>query len=208
MGMFINVGSRSKKKNTVIEVIEGVPVIQYGHVGDRYKKRISKFYELTKINKLRFASMIDECLKVITDNIDEIKSSKETKKYIIHYEVPVIIDMEPVVVEMCVLITRSKVSFLKEAPAVIAEDYKAAYDLGFIKLDEIAVCIETVAVAIKKNNEKVHTFSDFEILSSKTFTNKEKKVTKEQFKTTIENMYRELIFSTKVKPLRNEIFAH
>ena len=155
--MYINQGTG---KNKIINKINGVNILLYGHVGQRYYERLSALYKITKIDNLKYHNLVDRAVQVIEENFNEYISKDGTPvKNKINCNVKVRCEGKIFDIEVALLIESSKVEWLYGTPKIVADEYIDYIAKGELRIDDMVIAIETLAVTIKMEHEDCINFT-------------------------------------------------
>lgn len=159
--MYLNIGSEGKTMNKIIGKVNGVNILQYGHLNNRYFNRISKMYKTTSINNLRYDRIIRIVKSIIKSNFNKCvtKNGRPLRnKIVCKFNVETC--GQVFVIEVAILIKSTKVEWGKSYPKEIAKDYIEYVDNREINIGDTVIAIETIAASIRLEDEEDRTFTD------------------------------------------------
>lgn len=160
--MYLNSYLSRKSYSKVVDVINGVPVIQHAHFKERYNERIAPLFDATRIERLKYTRILSDVRYLIKENADKIvtKDGRFTE-FIINYNLSHITNGKKVIVEITALVTSSLAKFSRNEPQEVNYCYRQAVEDGTIKPYEPVICIETIVTAIRTDGEMRKCYTDF-----------------------------------------------
>ena len=155
--MYLNLGTG---KNKIIRKINGTNILLYGHVGQRYFERLAALQKITKTNNLKYHKLVDRAVQAIEENYDKCitKDGKPVRNKI-DCKVKVRCEGKIFDVEVAVLVKSTKVEWHNRMPKEVVKDYKEYVANGELKLGDVVIAIETLAVTIKEEKEECINFT-------------------------------------------------
>lgn len=159
--MYLNIGSEGKSMNKIISNINGVSILQYGHVNSRYYNRISKMYETTTINNLRYDKMIKIVELIIKRNFKRCVTRNDRQirnKIVAKFNVETCGQI--FVIEVAILIKSTKVEWGESYPEEVAKDYVEYVNSGELNIGDTVISIETIAASIRLEDEEDQAFTN------------------------------------------------
>ena len=158
--MYLNIGSEGKSMNKVIGNVNGVSILQYGHINTRYYDRISRMYETTNINNLRYDKMIKIAELIIKRNFNRCvtRDRRQIRNKIVS-KFTVETCGQLFVIEVAILIKSTKVEWGESYPKEVAKDYIEYVNNGELNIDDTVISIETIAASIRLEDEDDQAFT-------------------------------------------------
>lgn len=160
--MYLNSYLSRKSYSKVVDVVNGVPVIQHAHFKERYRERISPLYDETRIEGLKYTRILSDVKYLIRKNADKIvtKDGKFTE-FIVNYSLVHVMNGKRIIVEISALVTSSLAKFALNEPEEVNYCYKQAVEDGVIKPYEPVICIETIVTGMRTQGEPRKCYTDF-----------------------------------------------
>ena len=156
--MYLNLGTG---KNKIIRKINGTNILLYGHVGQRYFERLAALQKITKTNNLKYHKLVDRAVQAIEENYDKCITKDGKPVFCIERDITYKVRCEGKIfdVEVAVLVKSTKVEWHNRIPKEVAKDYKEYVANGELKLGDVVIAIETLAVTIKEEKEECINFT-------------------------------------------------
>lgn len=195
--MYLNLGSKGRSLNKVIGEVNGVSILQYGHVNERYFKRLSRVQKQTGINKIKFDNIIKYTKYSIVKNFDKcITKDGRPVRNVVYSTVDVKCGGKTFVVEIAVLVKSTKVEWSIHAPKVVAKDYVKYVEKGKLNIGDTVIAIETVAATVKCKGESRKSFTEMNIIDTIRTPKYTYKMSVNEFKYMTENIIHEITMRT------------
>lgn len=168
--------------NKVIETINGVPVILYGHFKKQYRVRVNEIFNITKNKDYMYTHILDRVKYIIKKNFNHIilKSGGGVERRTIIYQLPINYRGRKMVIETAVLLTSSNATFRDKENKIVSKAYVESVEKGIIKINEPVICIETVITAIRFSDEGRIAYTNLKC--TEIITEKEVTINRSEFK--------------------------
>lgn len=156
--MYLNMGTG---KNKMIDKINGVNILLYGHVGQRYFERLGLLQKAVNCHALRYNAIIKQAVNAIDKHFDVClcKDDGRPVRNKINCSIKLKCEGKLFIADVAVLIKSTIVEWRNDMPKVIASDYQEYVDNGELKIGDKVIAIETIAVTVRGEDEEDINFS-------------------------------------------------
>lgn len=178
--MYLDMGRTDGNINKVIEVVNDVPVILYGHFKKQYTSRVNDVFEVTKHGDYMYTRLIKRALYIIRKNFKNIvlKGGGIERRTIMYHQ-PISYRGKKMILETAILLTSSLAKFKDEENKAVSEAYRKDIEDGVIKINKPVICIETVITAIRFADERRIAYTDLKC--TELINQREVKLNKKEF---------------------------
>lgn len=195
--MYLNIGSNGKSLNKIIGEVNGVKILQYGHVNERYFKRISRIQKQTGVNKIKFDNIIKYTKYSIVKNFDKCVTKDNTPvRNVVYSNLNIKCGGKTFIIEIAVLVKSTKVEWSDAAPKEVAKDYKKYVEQSKLNIGDTVVAIETIAATVKCKGEDRISFTEMNVIDTIRTPHYTHKMTVSQFKYITDNIIHEFSMRT------------
>lgn len=188
--MFLNY---STGDNQIVGKVNDNYIIAYGHLEERYAERVEKIYNVTKDSALLYDNMITRGINVTQNKCKQCMPKSNEKERLlvtskIQFECE---DGKHFIIDVSLLISRSKVLWSKDYPNVPLPMYEKLYRTRKIKIGDQIYAFETMVSTVRMQGEQTMNFNEYKVIDKFNMPNVIYKVTKQEMYDITEHMLKD-----------------
>lgn len=188
--MFLNY---STGDNQIVGKVNDSYIIAYGHLEERYAERVENIYNVTKDSALLYDNMITRGINVTQNKCKQCMPKSNEKERLlvtskIQFECE---DGKHFIMDVSLLISRSKVLWSKDYPNIPLPMYEKLYRTKKIKIGDQIYAFETMVSTVRMQGEQSMNFNEYKVIDKFNMPNVIYKVTKQEMYDMTEHMLKD-----------------
>lgn len=188
--MFLNY---STGDNQIVGKVNNNYIIAYGHLEERYKERIENIYNVTQDSALTYDNMIKRGIDVTQNKCKQcMPNSDEKERLLITSKIQFKCeDGKHFIIDISLLLSRSKVLWSKDYPNIPLPMYEKLYRTKKIKIGDQIYALETMVSTVRMQGEQTMNFNEYKVIDKFNIPNVIYNVTKQEIYDMTEHMLKD-----------------